>query len=160
MESARAATGADRDLVVELAGMAVAELAPTRGGPMWARREARPLPVAPSVDADLADPDTEVVVGLIDDAVVGYGVVRAERLRDGDLLGVVDDLFVLSGARGVGVGEAMMDLVLDWCIARRCIGLDAIALPGNRATKNFFERYGLTARAIVVHRAFLPPSVS
>jgi hypothetical protein len=34
-----------------------------------------------------------------------------------------------------------------------CFGLDALVLPGNRATKNFFEASGLTARAIVVHRS-------
>ena len=31
-----------------------------------------------------------------------------------------------------------------------------MALPGNRATKNFFERYGLTARALLVHRRLRP----
>jgi len=45
--------------------------------------------------------------------------------------------------------------VLDWCRAHDCRGIDAAALPGNRALKNFFERFGLTARAIVVHRALL-----
>jgi hypothetical protein len=33
-----------------------------------------------------------------------------------------------------------------------CVGIDALALPGNRQTKNFFESFGFTARAIVVHR--------
>ena len=46
----------------------------------------------------------------------------------------------------------MMDAVLTWCAERGSGGIDAIALPGDRATKNFFERFGLTARAIVVHR--------
>jgi hypothetical protein len=30
--------------------------------------------------------------------------------------------------------------------------VDALVLPGHREGKNFFERFGLTARAIVVHR--------
>jgi hypothetical protein len=33
-----------------------------------------------------------------------------------------------------------------------------MALPGNRATKNFFETFGRTARAIVVHRTLNPPA--
>jgi len=49
-----------------------------------------------------------------------------------------------------------MDLVLEWCDARGCRGVDSLALPGERATKNFFERYGLTARAIIVHRPLGP----
>ncbi|MEZ5207350.1 MAG: hypothetical protein R2690_10330 [Acidimicrobiales bacterium] len=28
------------------------------------------------------------------------------------------------------------------------------SLPGDRSTKNFFESFGLVARAIVVHRTF------
>ena len=30
--------------------------------------------------------------------------------------------------------------------------VESVALPGNRAAKNFFERFGLVARAIVVQR--------
>ena len=152
MEAARPATPADRDRLLELAAQAIAELAPTRGGAVWRRREARPVPLGPSIDGALASPGTLVLAGTIDDAIIGYGVVRAEALRDGGQLGVIDDLYVEPDARGVGVGEAMMDQIVAWCRERGCIGVDALALPGHRATKNFFESFGLTARAIVVHR--------
>ena len=56
-------------------------------------------------------------------------------------------------AREVGAGEAMMNAVLDWAASMRCRGVDATALPGDRQTKNFFESFGLVARAISVHRA-------
>ena len=39
---------------------------------------------------------------------------------------------------------------------RACIGADALALPGNRATKNFFEQNGFVARSIVMHRPLDP----
>ena len=65
---------------------------------------------------------------------------------------MVDDLYVEPEARGVGVGEAMMDARPRLGGERGCVGVDALALPGNRATKNFFETFGLVARAIVVHR--------
>ncbi len=83
---------------------------------------------------------------------VGYAVGRVEVLRDGGRLAVVDELYVEPDAREVAVGEALMDDLLEWATAQGCFGIDALALPGNRATKNFFERYGLTARAIVVHK--------
>lgn len=153
MEAARKATDEDREILVELAEMAIVELTPTRGGPLWARREARERPLGASLDRDLGDADTLVVVGTIDELVFGYGVVRLERLRDGETLGVVSDIYVQPEGRGIGVGEVMMDLLIEWCTARNCIGVDSVALPGNRATKNFFERFGLTARAIVVHRS-------
>jgi GNAT superfamily N-acetyltransferase len=93
-----------------------------------------------------------VAAGTLDDTVVGYGLVRTERLADGTLLGVIDDIYVDPGAREVGLGQALMDHLLDWCRAQGCFGVDSLALPGDRQTKNFFESFGLVARAIVVHR--------
>ena len=61
-----------------------------------------------------------------------------------------------AGARDVGVGEELIGEVLRWCEQRDCIGVDALALPGNRATKNFFETFGFTARLLVLHRKLAP----
>ena len=47
----------------------------------------------------------------------------------------------------------MIEAVESWARAAGCIGIDSLALPGDRATKNFFEAAGLIARAIVVHRS-------
>ena len=46
----------------------------------------------------------------------------------------------------------MIEKLLDWARQHKCEGVDSIALPGNRQTKNFFETHGLVARAITVHR--------
>ncbi|MDZ7732450.1 MAG: GNAT family N-acetyltransferase [Acidimicrobiia bacterium] len=146
------ATVADLERIQELIGEAVAELRPLRGGGLWFWREARYEPFEPELRRALADDRSHVVVGTIDGYPVGYAVAHLEDLRDGSVLARLDDLFVESGARRVGVGEAMMDAVLDWCRDQGCRGIDALALPGNRDTKNFFEGFGLTARAIVVHR--------
>lgn len=152
MEAARPAIEADLGRLTELARGAVAELTGHRGGAVWRRREARREPLEASLGASLADPDQLVVAGTIDGVVVGYGVVRREALPDGGSLAVVDDLYVEPGARGVGVGEVVMDALIAWAEARGCIGVDSLALPGDRETKNFFETFGLVARAIVVHR--------
>ncbi|MFN8038078.1 MAG: GNAT family N-acetyltransferase [Acidimicrobiales bacterium] len=152
IESARRATAGDLAVLTTLAETAVAELRPQRGGELWWRREARSGSAGEALAALLDEPDALVVVGTIDDVVVGYGIVRTEVLHDGTLLAVVDDLYVEPGAREIGVGELVMDELLAWATDRGCVGIDALALPGNRAAKNFFERFGLTARAIVVHR--------
>jgi ribosomal protein S18 acetylase RimI-like enzyme len=152
VEAVRPAEEADLPRLAELARAAIAELMPTKGGALWARREARSEPVDGSLGAALRDPGQLVLVGTIDDAVIGYAAVRTERLRDGAVLAVLDDLYVEPEARGVGVGEAMMDEVVSWSRAQGCVGIDGLALPGNRETKNFFESFGLVARAIVVHR--------
>lgn len=154
--SARPAGASDLDVVADLATLAIEELSPHRGGELWRRDAARPVPTGPSVRADLDDPDTLVVVGTIDGVPVGYGVVRRVPLRDGSVLGRVTDIFTLADARGVGVGEAMMDAIVEWATSTGCFGIDSLALPGDRHTKNFFESFGLVARAIVVHRSLQP----
>jgi len=52
----------------------------------------------------------------------------------------------------VGVGECIAEMLITHCTEAGCVGIDALALPGHRAAKNFFERNGLTARALTMHR--------
>jgi len=153
IEAARPAGEDDVARIAELVEEATAELIPTRGGRLWALREGRALPAHESLAKALADPRQLVLVGEIDGVAVGYAAVRLEDLRNGETLGVVDDIYVEPPARGVAVGELLMDAALAWCEEQGCVGVDSLALPGNRDTKNFFERFGLTARAIIVHRA-------
>ena len=160
MEAARPATSDDLDRLAQLAEEAVAEQSGERGGAVWSQRETRALPALPSLRVALGDPDQLVLAGTIDGFTVGYGVVGLETLRNGDVLGVVTDLFVEPEARGVGVGEALIGQVLRWCEQHRCVGVDAMALPGNRNTKNFFETFGFTARALIVHRRLAPEEAS
>ncbi len=138
--------------LVELCRHARAELgSQERGGALYVAREARPEPVEDSLRRAVLDPASPVAVGTIDGTVVGYAAGHTEELRDGTVLGVVDDLFVEEGARAVGVGEAMVDSLLAWFRERGCTGVDSVALPGARAAKNFFEESGFTARLIVMH---------
>ena len=152
VEGARRAAEADIAGVAGLAAKATAEMSERRGGRIWSRLEARPDPQLESLTRDLQDDDAMVVVGTIDGAVVGYGAIRLVELHDGSTVGRVSDIYVLPDARGVGVGEAMMELLMAWAGQRGCVGVDSLALPGDRDTKNFFETHGLVARAITVHR--------
>ncbi|MEY2433873.1 MAG: hypothetical protein QOC92_3598 [Acidimicrobiaceae bacterium] len=151
-EAARPATSDDLPRLAELARTAIAELRATKGGEVWVRREARVEPVEETLAIDLANPDAVVLAGTIDDAVIGYAVAVIETLPDGDALARLTDVYVEEDARGIGVGEMLLDAVIAWAVERKCIGIDSLALPGNRETKNFFESFGLVARAIVVHR--------
>jgi len=96
-------------------------------------------------------------IGDLDGAKVGFAAARLTELTDGTSLAEIDALYVLPEARGVGLGEALMDEVLAWAADAGAAAVDAVALPGDRVTKNFFERYGLTARALQVHRRLAPP---
>jgi GNAT superfamily N-acetyltransferase len=140
--------------MAELNRAAIDELAPTRGGAVWKAREARQEPIEERLEELLDDPEQRMLVATIDGTVVGYAVVRLEHLADGSVLGVIDDIFVEEGARQVGLGELMINDLMAWCEERKCIGMDAMALPGHRATKNFFEESGFTARQLVMHHRF------
>lgn len=124
-----------------------------RGGALDTLLKGRPEPMTDTFTADLADAATEVSVGTADGVFVGYCVLKIRELRNGDSLGVVTDLWVHPEARGVGVGYALMRSATDTATTRGCCGIDARALPGDRVTKNFFESFGLVARAIEVHKA-------
>jgi GNAT superfamily N-acetyltransferase len=156
VEDARPATDGDIATVVELADALRAELRTQRGGPLWALREAAPEPVEAMVRELLARADALVAVGTIGDAVVGYGTVALETLRDGARLGVIGELFVEADARAVGVGEAIAGQLIAFCEDAGCVGIDATALPGHREAKNFFERNGFTARALTMHKRLDP----
>jgi len=152
MECARPAERSDVGRIVELAQQLRDELRPMRGGEVWFQRDARTDPLVAAYTDLLDDPDALLAVGTIDDVVLGFAAARIETLHDGAPIGVVTDLFVEPEARGVGVGEALVDLVVEFCVTRGCTGIDATALPGHRAAKNFFEGHGFTARSLVMHR--------
>jgi len=150
--TARTAAENDVDAIVALVESAIVELTPIRGGSIWSRLDARVEPFDDSVRADLDHQNYLVVVGQIDGATVGYSVVRPVDLHDGARIGRIAEIYVHPEARGVSVGETMMTEIEQWAKNAELIGLDSMALPGDRATKNFFETFGLVARAISVYR--------
>lgn len=136
--------------VVELARLASAcraELATRRGGQLWSAYEADP-DLGATLARAIDDPTWRVVVGTWCDVTVAAGAVHAVGLRDGSTIGILELLYVEDGFREVAVGEVVMDDLLDWARGAGCRALDALALPGMRETKNFFERFGMKARAL------------
>jgi GNAT superfamily N-acetyltransferase len=152
MEASRPAGPDDVARVAELARAMRAELRQVRGGAIWSEREALAEPLDDAYAALLDRDDAHVVVGTIDDVVIGFAALVIDVLHDGTRLGVITDLFVDEGARAIGVGEAMVGQLITFCSKAGCIGIDALALPGARAAKNFFEESGFTARVLVMHR--------
>lgn len=149
--SVRRATTDDLDAIESLADEAGRELRPQRGGAFLVdapdRVSADRSRVIHAIDA----PDRGVWVAAIDDAVVGYAVATMRTLTE-SATAVIDELFTSAEARSVGVGERLVEEIVAWAIINEATGVSATALPGARATKNFFEGLGMKARAIVVHR--------
>jgi GNAT superfamily N-acetyltransferase len=152
VEGVRPAVPEDLTDLARLVADAVAELTPQRGGRMWARTIGRRPPFEEGIEAAMADPDALVLAGTVGGTIVGYSVARLDPIADGETLVVIEDIFTEPDARSVGVGEAMLGAIVEWGTERGAIGVDAVVLPGARETKNFFESFGLKARALVVHR--------
>jgi GNAT superfamily N-acetyltransferase len=150
VETARSAAPGDIPVISELWVRALGELDGERGGALLAGSLAR-HDTAGWLEGALLDPQRLVVVGLIDEVAVGLASVVDDRQHQ-TLVGRIELIYVEPGARQVGVAEAMVDVVLEWCRARGCVGVDAPALPGNRRGKAFFEDNGFLARLLVMHR--------
>ncbi|SVE39274.1 uncharacterized protein METZ01_LOCUS492128, partial [marine metagenome] len=151
-ESVRPAESTDREVLGSLVRAARADLPGKRGGDVVARLDPhRGDPEARAIAA-LDDPDATVLLGTIDGTPVGYGLMTVRPVDDGSLQAVVEELFVDPGARSVGVGEILIEALLADARSRGAVAIQSTALPGDRATKNFFESQGMVARAILVHR--------
>lgn len=155
-ESVRIATRHDAPACAQLCTAAVDALQAARGGPLFLRREvglvAKALLRPGGLDRLLADPRRRVVVGALDGVVLAVAVGRIDQVGEA-AVGVVDALFVDPEARGIGVGRSLLDDLVAWFGRAGCRGVDASALPGDRAAKNFYEAAGFKGRLITMHRA-------
>lgn len=156
-EIARPARQSDLDDLERLWKQAVAELDGQRGGwslagSLWRDDLAEFLRSA----LQGADGTHLLVVGLAGGRPVGLASLRADRDRR-EVLGQIELIYVEPAARQAGVAAAMLGVVVRCCEEWGVAGLDAPALPGNRAAKSFFERQGMQARMLIMHRPFVPP---
>lgn len=151
MESVRRATDDDRSRLLELSEELVVAVTSQRGGELLVEPslgEAAGTQLGDRLVALLDRPDALVLVGALDEAVVGVAVSVIEEDRRGRFGGC----FVEEGARGVGVGRLLLDGSLAWMAEHGCTGVDGLALPGDRAAKSFYESAGFKARVLTMHR--------
>ena len=92
------------------------------------------------------------LVAEVDGVTVGFTTIRTTRVGE-SLVATIVRVFVTARARRVGIGDALIAAARSQARERGCVRIDALALPGDRDTKNLFERNGLTARLIVATSA-------
>jgi GNAT superfamily N-acetyltransferase len=99
------------------------------------------------------DDDVALFVGEFQRAVVGVAAASTFT-RDGatGLTGRIECCYVEEEARGVGVGSALMEAMVTWCAGRGCGDIDALALPGDRSSKQRLEAAGFVARLLTLNR--------
>lgn len=152
----RPAVASDLDVITGLIEAVHAELAPERGGAAWLVSEARATPLRRSIHGDICAPDVHVRVSGIDDVVFGVAVTRLRELHDARRVALISELVVDPDARGVGLGVGLLDDAVAWAKVVGAVGIESTALPGQRATKNFFEAAGMKARMLTVYASLLP----
>jgi GNAT superfamily N-acetyltransferase len=91
---------------------------------------------------------TDVAVAHIGPVVVGYLVADLGN----DRIVRVDQVWVTPEARENGFGDALLTFVIDRARAAGAIAVEGQALPGDRHTKNLYERAGIVARLITTYK--------
>lgn len=95
---------------------------------------------------DPSSPDVVCIAGVAGDSAFGL----LSMYEVGERGWYIDLLFVRPEARGVGIGSAMMEEAIQEVQRRGGQRLHAATLPGDRSTKNLFERHGMVAQMITV----------
>jgi GNAT superfamily N-acetyltransferase len=152
VEHVRRAEPADLDRWDELLGQARSHAEGQRGGaqltgsrPLGDQGGA-PLDVRAALRSE--DPHSAFLVGLLEGHIMG---IAAGVLHD--RVGQVAYCYVEPEARGVGVGGALLEALVEWFAAGGATEIDALALPGDRSMKQLLETAGFKARLLILHRS-------
>ena len=63
--------------------------------------------------------------------------------------GYLTNFYVRDGARGAGIGTALLDAALGWCIER---GVHAVLLWPTKRSRSLYERHGFAAPSALMER--------
>jgi GNAT superfamily N-acetyltransferase len=142
----RAADPACGDDLAQLALLereARAALVGQRGGDRW-------LVEHPAVDGEWERrcAVSDVYVAVIDDVVVGYLIADLGA----DQVVRVDQVWVTPEARELGFGDELLARAISAARTSGALAVEGQALPGDRHTKNLYERAGIVARLITTFK--------
>lgn len=124
-----------------------------RGGEAW-------LAEHPPLDELLKDGMFRVLVAVLGEEIVGYSISTDEADHQRGLICRIERVYVDKGAREIGCGDSLLAEEIRRARNRSCDWIEADALPGDRETKNLYERAGITARRITVSKRLSDPSIA
>jgi len=138
----RNATAVDRNSIQELDRLAAQEGTSFRGNELLEEtigRFAKRWPESGSLERYL------FFVVCEKDEIVGFSTLDFEAHPRP----LVSRIFVHPLARNLGAGALLLAYALSAAQERGATGIDALSLPGDRETKNLYERQGMKARLII-----------
>ncbi|MGH9047372.1 MAG: GNAT family N-acetyltransferase [Acidimicrobiales bacterium] len=152
MEGVRRAGRADLDRCRELVTEAIASSDGHRGAALLLEGRTPATLAGSLVERWDASEDSATVVGTFNEVIVGIagGTVTQSGPRS---IGRIECFYVESDARAVGVGQAMIESLIEFFTSKGCTDVDAMALPGDRSSKQLLESAGFKARLLILHRS-------
>lgn len=149
VEAVRAANPGDIDDLVRLEDAARSGLIGQRGGDEHLA-ETAPLG-ATGFAGMLEDRAVRVLVASIDDVSLGYATASIAGS-----VARIGTIYVEADGRELGLGELLLADIIAWATIAGARFIEAVALPGDRETKNMYERFGVKARALIVSKPLTP----
>lgn len=143
--SIRRAVPDDAPALLATEAVARTALETARGGPQLLAEQPPVGDWAGLIDAH----ERAVWVAVVDEVVVGYLELA---LPEADGIGRVRQVYVLPEARELGFGDDLLAAAIEAVRAAGGSTIESYALPGDRETKNLFERAGVTARKLIVSK--------
>jgi len=116
-----------------------------RGGERWLVEHPE---IADRWPQRCAEQGADVLVGQIGPVVIGYLIADLGS----DQIVRIDQVWVTPEARENGFGDALLELAIERARSRGAVAVEGQALPGDRHTKNLYERAGIVARLITTYK--------
>ena len=139
--SVRSATSEDASALAALEQLCVHEAHSFRGSSQL-------LSAAPLIglELDSFQIDGHHIVFVIESSGEICGFAQMEISES---IAMVRRVYVSPMARDLGAGATLIDELRAYARSQGCTRIDAYALPGDRLTKNLFERAGMKARLLI-----------
>ena len=139
--SVRSATSEDASALAALEQLCVHEAHSFRGSSQL-------LSAAPLIglELDSFQVDGHHIVFVIESSGEICGFAQMEISES---IAMVRRVYVSPMARDLGAGATLIDELRAYARSQGCTRIDAYALPGDRLTKNLFERAGMKARLLI-----------
>ncbi len=150
-ETARLADLGDEQYFADLFTAARIETSSSKGFELWNQLESVGNTPGITFKEFTASTQKAIVIGEYDNYPLGYMLIELLTIDD-KFATNIHEVFVDADAREVGIGEVIMDFAIDWSRANGSALIMGRTFPGDRATKNFFERFRITARLIEVSK--------
>ncbi len=101
--------------------------------------------------------DTPVFVAVEEGKVLGYCFCQVHTTRKDPVLEdreclYIDDLCVLEGCRGKGIGTKLYNEVLRYAKMRKCDAITLNVWEGNDAAKGFYDKMGFAPQKTVMEK--------